>query len=151
MTGRAGKVLLVELIAQEIDLRIADGQIVSHQQYYDRFPDAVQEVDAAFALIWSREDSDRLDDPTVARSDVGADASPPLSLAVVEPGSARHRRFAEIVAGLMKNMQEGGHYEFERLARSIPSTRKSCDCCIPACSCWPISPAEHPVASLVPA
>ncbi len=120
MTGRAGKALLVELIAQDIDLRIADEQIVGHQQYYDRFPHAAQEVDAALALISSRGDSDRLDDPTVARNDMGPEASPPLSLAVVEPGSARHRRFAEIVAGLMKNIQEGGQYELEQLAREYP-------------------------------
>ena len=68
MTGRAEKVLLVELIAQDIDLRIADGQIVSHQQYYDRFPNAAQEVAAAFELIWSRKDSSFLDDATVAHS-----------------------------------------------------------------------------------
>ena len=50
----ARQVLLVELIAQEIDLRSMRGEIVRQQQYYERFPDATQRVDDAFALIWSR-------------------------------------------------------------------------------------------------
>ncbi len=119
MPGHARSILLVELIAQEIDLRIADGQLVSHEQYRERFPDALPEVDAALALISSREESDPLQAVTLVHAHAGSRLSHGPSLAA-EPGSARHHRFAEIVASLMKGIQQGEQYNLEQLAREYP-------------------------------
>jgi formylglycine-generating enzyme required for sulfatase activity len=44
-------VALVELIAQEVDLRRAGGQSVEAQEYHDRFPKDGDQVDAAFDLL----------------------------------------------------------------------------------------------------
>ena len=39
---------------------------------------------------------------------------------LIEPGSPQHHRFAELVAGVMKNIQAGDPYELDQLVDRYP-------------------------------
>ena len=121
MTGPAGRVLLVELIAQEIDLCVAQGQMISVQQYYDRFPEAKSEVDAAYELIRGRDQVSLFDDRTTPRYVEEASSQPrEYAGTLIEADAERQRDFAALVARLMSGIRDGEQYALEQLTQDYP-------------------------------
>ena len=120
MTGPAGQVLLLELIAQEIDLCVAHGRVISLQQYYDRFPDAQSAVDAAYALIRSRDQVSVFDDQTIPRYVEESSQPKETPGTLVEADVDQQRDFAALVARLMSNIRDGEHYALEQLTQDYP-------------------------------
>ena len=120
MTGPPGRALLRELIAQEIDLCIADAHVVTMESYLERFPDSREEVQAAFELIRSREDSSLFDDATTpVYSDHAAHAKREVTRPIeVQPEPVQ--AFPDLIAGLMRKLERGENYELDQLAQRYP-------------------------------
>ena len=64
---RGRRVALVELIAQEVELRRRAGKLIGPEEYYQRFAQQQAQVDAAFSLLRER----NVLNPTDTRRDIG--------------------------------------------------------------------------------